>query len=463
MRNLVSEEGLQLVLDRMVDLEITEGILLAAASNRSFGDRLVGLLLYRVNLVDLIDPLLTEAAGNARTGLEVIMLLQRRVGKINVTQKVLERASGTGSVRMMTFLLDRFPATITEPLVVGALMKYDVKMVELILNRATDLPITRKLVYMTARYSNPECLAFIWKRACTAEMDGDVVRDLAQAAIENKRCPENLEFLFDKVGNNVIGHLEVPISVVSKGWKAARVFNFLINHGVAFKITQELLQAATGNIGNDISLMKFLLEQSNGVALTDELFRAAAGAGSKAVLQVLSEYCGLPKVPKKWLDLVRLRDAVTRDHHCRDQMAIDFNLDEVIDLLGREVEPDVPDGSGRTPLFHATKRGDIATVQALLSAGADPNSMDRRGRTPLFRAAKRGHFDIVEILLDLGVPSDLEDEMGYTPASIAKRSGHLRIFRLLERRRRPTSQRETPVLDLRGRPLALQSSRTHSR
>ncbi len=457
MRNLHSEETLQLVLDRMVDLEITEGILLAAASNWSFGDKLVGLLLDRVNLVDIIDPLLTEAAGNTGTGLEVIMLLQRRVGKINVTQKALERASGARSVRTVIFLLDRFPATITESMVVGALIKYDIKMVELILKRATDLPITRKLVYMTARYSDPECLSFILQRACTADMNEDVIRELAQAAIENTICHEILEFLLDKVGNNVIGHLEVPMSVASEC-----VLNFLINHGVAFKVTQKLLLAATANIGNDSSLMKFLLEQSNGVALTDEFFRAAAGAGSKAVLQVLSQYCGLPKVPKKWLDLVRLRDAVTRDHHCRDQMAIDFNLDEVIDLLGREVEPDVPDGSGRTPLFHATKRGDIATVQALLSAGADPNSMDRRGRTPLFRAAKRGHFDIVEILLDLGVPSDLEDEMGYTPASIAKRSGHLRIFRLLERRRRPTSQRETPVLDLRGRPLAFQSSRTHS-
>ena len=50
MQYLASEEALQLVLDRVDDMEITKNILLAAASNRSFGDKLVGRLLDRVNL-----------------------------------------------------------------------------------------------------------------------------------------------------------------------------------------------------------------------------------------------------------------------------------------------------------------------------------------------------------------------------------------------------------------------------
>ena len=121
LRSLRSEEALQLVLDRLEDLEITVGILLAAASHRSFGDRLVGRLLDRVNLPDVIDTRLVEAAGNIYLGLDVILLVERRVGDINVTQNVVKRAAQEGSIRTMTFLLDRMSAPIIEPIVVVAL------------------------------------------------------------------------------------------------------------------------------------------------------------------------------------------------------------------------------------------------------------------------------------------------------------------------------------------------------
>lgn len=99
MSHLVSEKTLQLLLDRLEGLEVTGKVLLAAASNRSFGDQLVGLLLDRVNLLDIVNPLLVEAAGNEAFGLEVILLLQRRVGKINVTQEVMERAARKGPMQ----------------------------------------------------------------------------------------------------------------------------------------------------------------------------------------------------------------------------------------------------------------------------------------------------------------------------------------------------------------------------
>ena len=61
----------------VASVELPTGkVLLAAASNRSFGDQLVGLLLDRVNLLDIVNPLLVEAAGNDTFGLELILLLQ---------------------------------------------------------------------------------------------------------------------------------------------------------------------------------------------------------------------------------------------------------------------------------------------------------------------------------------------------------------------------------------------------
>lgn len=457
MSRLAYEETLQLILDRVADLEITEKILLAAASNRFFGDQLVGLLLDRVDRLVLLDSVLLEAAGNYEFGLEVILLLQRRAGRINVTREALERAAREGSMRTMKFLLDHTSAPITEAVIIGAIMGCDLdkelEKVQLLLDRATDLPITRQMVHTAARYSCLGCLALIWQRACRIEMTEDVTedvtRDLAQAAISGGMAVQKLRFLLDAVENLVVGP-ESLVSMVRKRYDEIPLLNLFIDRGIKLQITQDVLRAAAGNHRDDRSLMTILLERSEKATLTDELFRAAAGSGGVGILQVLSEFCGLAEVPTKWLELARLHDAVKSssrdsiddlvsfrrsiDYFVSDN---DFHLNSVRELLAKGVEPNVPDGEGLTPVMHAAALGNILTVQALLSAGANPNSKDMQGRTPLFFAASGGHYGIVETLLDLGVPTHLEDEQGDTPSSMDKRFGHMRIFRLLERRRQP--------------------------
>ena len=425
-----SEEALQLVLDRLEDSKVTRKVLLAAARNISFGDQLVRRLLDRANFLDVVDQLLVEAAGNKNLGLEIVLLLQRRFSNINVTQEAIERAASTGSVRTMTFFLEYTSAPITEAIAIRALMRDRSEMVRFVLDRATGLPITREMVRAAARCSDTISLTFIWERACTAGMTENVSSDFAQVAMENmKPSQENFEVFLHNVKNLVITP-EALINIARANDDSAFLLDLLIDHGAILRITLELVQAAASNA----SLTTFLLERSDGIELTDDIFRATAGNGNEEVLQVLSEYCGLAKVSEKWLDIVRLHDTlefITRS------ISMDPQLDLVEDLIGRRVEPDVPDRAGWTPLFRAINSGGILTVQALLSAGANPNSMDSQGRTPLFYAALRGHFAIVEILLDLGVPTHLEDEDGETPALAAKSYGHLRVFRLLERRRQP--------------------------
>lgn len=440
---VASEEALQLVLDRFKDLKITGKILQAAASNYSFGDQLVGLLLDRVNLLDGMELLLTKAAGNKSFGLEMILLLQRRVGNINFTQKAMAAAVERGSKRTMTFLFNHTSAPITEAVVVGALMNNEVERVQFVLDRAPDLLVTRKMVHTAARYSGLECLTLIWERACRAKITEAVTKDVAQAAIENWWPDhENLRFLLDEVKDIVIGP-EALVSIARKGPDSVPLLNLLIDRGINLQITHDVLQAAARNFWDNTSLITFLLERSDKAMLTDELFRAAADSGNWKILQELSTYCGLAEVPKTWLDLARLQDAVNSfptaiiNSRLPPPRETDLNLDVVLESIGRGVEPDVPDSGGRTPLFHAAILGDILTVQALLSAGANPNSKDGLGRTPLFLAAFGGHYNIVEILLDLGVPTHLEDAGGDTPASMAKSFGHMRVFRLLERRRQP--------------------------
>ena len=441
---LASEEVLQLVLDQVEDFEITGKILLAAASNRSFADHLVGQLWDKVNILDIIEPLLLEAAGNQRFGLEVILLLQRRLGDINVTQKALEKASSEGSMRTMTFFLDNASAPITEAMIVGALMSNRLQMVQLLLNRAIDLPVTQNMVHVAAKHGDYDCLAFVWKRAHIADMNEEDTKGLVQAAIENRLWAKaNLRFFLDEIENIVIGP-EILIIIATKAKGPALLLESLIENGVEFQSTREVIQAAAKSaICYESSLMTFLLERSDKIELTDDIFKAAAASASRTTLEVLSKYCGMAEIPKIWLDLACLYDAVYTCYTDSSYPSFpepggdDLNLDIVMELLGRGVEPDVPDGNGITSLFHAAVSGSILTVQALLSAGANPNSVGKHGATPLFFAAWGGHSAIVELLLDLGVPTHLEDEQGETPASLAKSHGHMKLFKLLERRRQP--------------------------
>ncbi|KAF6229970.1 hypothetical protein HO133_004308 [Letharia lupina] len=288
MSHLASEKTLQLLLDRLEGLEITGKVLLAAASNRSFGDQLVGLLLDRVNLLDIVNPLLVEAAGNDTFGLELILLLQRRVGKVDVTQEVMERAARKGPMRTMTFISDHTSAPITQAVVVGALMSDRLEMVQFLLDRAIDLPVTRTMVHAAAQHSRAECLALIWERAWRAEVTEDIFKDLAQAAAENVVWPgKNLRFLLDVVEDIVIGP-EALISIIRTDFDSVPLLDFLIDRGIDLQITHDVLQAAAGNFRYHRSLMTFLLERSDKAMLNDKLFRAAAGSGRVWVLQVLS-------------------------------------------------------------------------------------------------------------------------------------------------------------------------------
>src|SRR5687767_1438927 len=60
-------------------------------------------------------------------------------------------------------------------------------------------------------------------------------------------------------------------------------------------------------------------------------------------------------------------------------------------------------------LYEAVRRGDAASVTALLDKGADVNAKFRYGATALFKAAERGNLDIVKLLLARGADATVRD------------------------------------------------------
>ncbi|HWT02017.1 MAG TPA: ankyrin repeat domain-containing protein [Pyrinomonadaceae bacterium] len=83
-------------------------------------------------------------------------------------------------------------------------------------------------------------------------------------------------------------------------------------------------------------------------------------------------------------------------------------------------------------LWEAARKGDAATVQALLDKGADVNAKFRYGTTALFKAAERGHTEVVKLLLARGADPSVKDTFyGATAMTWALDNKHIEVVRAL--------------------------------
>ena len=57
------------------------------------------------------------------------------------------------------------------------------------------------------------------------------------------------------------------------------------------------------------------------------------------------------------------------------------------------------DTYGQSPIFYASREGQIETVKKLVSFGADCDLVDNNGQTPIYYAIKGNKLDVVEYLL----------------------------------------------------------------
>ena len=93
-----------------------------------------------------------------------------------------------------------------------------------------------------------------------------------------------------------------------------------------------------------------------------------------------------------------------------------------------EVDVDVRDDWGRSPLMVAAMEGQADAVQCLVDAGASVALQDdESGYSPLHRALLRGHLAVAAILVRAGAPMDAPlDREGLSPLDLLNaRFGHV--------------------------------------
>jgi ankyrin repeat protein len=104
-------------------------------------------------------------------------------------------------------------------------------------------------------------------------------------------------------------------------------------------------------------------------------------------------------------------------------------------------------------MWEAVRRGDAATVTAMLDKGADVNAKFRYGATALFKAAERGNPEIVKILLSRGADVSVKDTFyKATAMTWALDNGHTEVVKLLLEKD-PSSLNEVLMTGVReGKP-----------
>ena len=109
------------------------------------------------------------------------------------------------------------------------------------------------------------------------------------------------------------------------------------------------------------------------------------------------------------------------------------DIDVVTFLIENGADVNVTDFNGNTPLiFIINKTGNLETTERLLQKGAAVNTQNRTGETALMYAAWRGHADIVRLLLDNRADATLKNGQGNTALTLAESKGHLEIVGMLK-------------------------------
>lgn len=117
------------------------------------------------------------------------------------------------------------------------------------------------------------------------------------------------------------------------------------------------------------------------------------------------------------------------------QAAWDGDVPAVKALLEKGVNPNTTNSRKETPLFMASKSGQMPLVQYLLARKdelkLDLNTQDILGETPLNAAANDGYQDVAVALIDAGADVDIPCNVHRTPLQHAAQRGDMKTLRAL--------------------------------
>ncbi len=144
----------------------------------------------------------------------------------------------------------------------------------------------------------------------------------------------------------------------------------------------------------------------------------APTAAEREAARAELERAGIAFTPENFLALVAKGDAGT-----------------VATFVRAGIDPASADGRGRTALWIAVERRQLATLKALLAGGIEPKGANApaldAGKTLVFEAVDTGEAEYVEVLAQAGADAKTANDYGVPPLAEAARVGNLAMCKAL--------------------------------
>ncbi|KAL9023952.1 MAG: hypothetical protein Q9196_006863, partial [Gyalolechia fulgens] len=237
-----------LLLDRReTDVQITEGVVQAAALNRRSGKEIMTLLLDRRGAdIQITEEVVLAAAMNTGSGTEIIALLLHRGGADNqITEEVLRLAARNSNEEIITLLLNQ---------------------------RGADIQITEEVVRAAAgNFSSEETITLLLDRRGA---DIEITEEVVRAAAGNWNGEKIMTFLLDRRGNDIQITEKVVRAAAENEESGTEIMTLLLNQQV-ISIIEEVVQAAAENEESGTEIMTLLLNQQV-VSITEEVAERVA-------------------------------------------------------------------------------------------------------------------------------------------------------------------------------------------
>ena len=468
----------QLFLERSSGAQITEEMLVIAASDGDHGFELIQMLLEREGEIEISKYVLMAAAWNQRQEDKIIQLLLEQNSATELTKDVLICAAQYSSPDIVLELLERCEAKVPTGRLLQAAAanwRYDGKIVKLLLARAkiTELP---EAVFIEAVATGTDVLLVL------EEIFGRInVTESLMAKCIQKATLDTVEFLLSRFGPAQIteeificalrnssddsegvqccvaeNSMHIPITteilVSAAQYVEPDLFRFLWNRGRQSSVPENLINAAVG----DSKTFEFLLREANyfeiGIAtLTaivanrytcDDIFDLLLEQGLQAdttegVPETLLKNGGI-KVKCSSPTQLQLskRTKVTEDMF---RIAANCGNKNILEKLAKFCKLD------RTPekwldiarLYNAAKSEDVELLQTLLRRRVDSDVAGPDGVTPLVAAVEAvaavpsRHEEVVQMLLSAGALPDGGPNLKFPPLCHAVDWGHYEIVKIL--------------------------------